>query len=118
MKSAARHLHLPLHGIMLDEQGIIPDEFDRMIRTTGARVVVLTPSLQNPTGAIMGLRRCSEIAGIINKYQIIMIEDDVYGGLIEQSPLSVLVPDRSVFISSFSKTVAAGLRLGYIVLSC
>lgn len=102
---------------MLDEQGIIPDEFDRMIRTTGARVVVLTPSLQNPTGAIMGPRRCSEIADIINKYQIIMIEDDVYGGLIEQPPLSVLVPDRSVFISSFSKTVAAGLRLGYIAAS-
>lgn len=117
IKSAARQLHLPLHGIILDEQGIIPDEFDRMIRTTGARVVVLTPSLQNPTGAIMGPRRRGEIADIINKYQLIMIEDDVYGRLIEQPPLSALLPDRSVFISSFSKTVSAGLRLGYIAAS-
>ena len=117
IKAASRQLHLPLHGIMLDEQGIIPGEFDRMIRTTGARVVVLTPSLQNPTGAIMGHQRRGEIADIIAKYQLIMIEDDVYGGLVERPPLSVLLPERSVFISSFSKTVAAGLRLGYIAAS-
>ncbi|EPR3549344.1 TPA: PLP-dependent aminotransferase family protein [Raoultella ornithinolytica] len=114
IKAASRQLHLPLHGIMSDEQGIIPDEFDRMIRTTGARVVILTPSLQNPTGTVMGHRRRGEVADIINKYQLIMIEDDVYGGLIKQPPLSVLLPERTILISSFSKTVAAGLRLGYI----
>jgi DNA-binding transcriptional MocR family regulator len=117
IKAASRQLHLPLHGIISDKQGIIPGEFDRMIRTTGARVVILTPSLQNPTGAVMGHRRRSEIADIINKYQLIMIEDDVYGGLVNQPPLSVLLPDRAILISSFSKTVAAGLRLGYIAAS-
>lgn len=114
IKAASRQLHLPLHGIKLDEQGIIPDDLDRMIRTTGAKIVVLMPSLQNPTGVIMGHHRRNEVADIINKYQLILVEDDVYGGLIEQSPLSVLLPERSVLISSFSKTVAAGLRLGYI----
>jgi DNA-binding transcriptional MocR family regulator len=62
----------------------------------------------------MGHRRRGEVADIINKYQLIMIEDDVYGGLIKQPPLSVLLPERTILISSFSKTVAAGLRLGYI----
>lgn len=117
IKAAARQLHLPLHGIALDKKGIIPHEFDRLIRTTGAKIVVLTPALQNPTGSVMDSERQIDIADIVLKYSLTVIEDDVYGALSDELPLSRLIPDNSLFVTSFSKTVSAGLRLGYIAAS-
>lgn len=115
IKAAAKALHLPLHGIALDEQGIIADDLDRAIRATGAKVLVLMPILQNPTAITMTKERQQQIAKIVLKHNIVVIEDDIYGALTEVSPLSCLLPNHSLLVSSFSKTVAAGLRIGYIV---
>ncbi|WP_434778370.1 PLP-dependent aminotransferase family protein [Neisseria sp. Ec49-e6-T10] len=117
IKAAAHQLHLPLYGIAMDQDGIIPTDLDRLIRTTSAKIIVLTPSLQNPTANTMNKQRQQEIAQVILKHHIVLIEDDVYGALTQQPPLCALLPEHSILISSFSKTVAAGLRVGYIVAS-
>lgn len=115
IKAACRQLRLPLHGIALDRQGILPDDLDRVARATGARVVVLTPSLQNPTGACMGRERQQAVAEVVHRHGLLLIEDDVYGALTDQPPLWPLLGQQGILISSLSKTVAAGLRLGWIV---
>lgn len=115
IKAACRQLRLPLHEVALDGQGILPDDLDRVARATGARVVVLTPTLQNPTGACMGAARQAAIAAVIERHALTLIEDDVYGALADTPALLAQVGGRGVLVTSLSKSVAAGLRLGWIV---
>lgn len=114
IKAAGRQLRLPLHGIALDRHGIIPDELDRMARATGAKVVVLTPTLQNPTSTIMSLQRQLEIAEVAHQHDLLIIEDDVYGALTTTPPLIRLLGKRGLLVTSLSKTVAPGLRVGWM----
>ncbi|RWU25065.1 PLP-dependent aminotransferase family protein [Pseudomonas alkylphenolica] len=115
VKAACRQLRLPLHGIAQDRQGILPDDLDRVARATGARVVVLTPTLQNPTGACMSRERQQAVAEVVHRHGLVLIEDDVYGALTDQPPLWPLLGQQGILVSSLSKTVGAGLRLGWIV---
>lgn len=117
IKAACAQLRLPMQAVALDQQGIVPDDFDRMIRATGARVAVLTPTLQNPTSAVMSLARKQAIAQIAQRHGVRVIEDDVYGALTDSPPLYSFLPDLGVLVSSLSKTVAAGVRVGWIVAS-
>lgn len=114
IKAACRQLRLPLHGVALDREGILPDDLDRVARASGARVVVLTPALHNPTGASMGEQRRREIAAVVERLDLLLVEDDVYGALGDQPPLLPLLGPRGLLVSSLSKTVCAGLRLGWI----
>ncbi|WP_159970390.1 PLP-dependent aminotransferase family protein [Pseudomonas sp. 8Z] len=114
IKAAARQLRLPLHGVAMDAHGILPDDLDRQARATGARVVVLTPCLQNPTGACLDAERRAAIAEVARRRRLWVIEDDVYGVLGSEAPLAVQLPERCLLISSLSKSVAPGLRLGFI----
>lgn len=114
IRSACRQLRLPLHDIRMDDQGIIPSELDRMVRSTGARVALLTPILQNPTGTTMTEQRQREVAEVVAQHDLLVIEDDVYGGLSDIPPLTRLLGHRGILVSSLSKTVAPGLRFGFI----
>nr|WP_276583972.1 PLP-dependent aminotransferase family protein [Pseudomonas sp. RIT-PI-AD] len=114
IKAASRQLRLPLHGIPLDARGILPEALDRLARATAARVVVLTPCLQNPTGASMDAARRAEIAAVARRHGLWVIEDDVYGGLGEQPPLAEALPERCLLVTSLSKSVAPSLRLGFL----
>ncbi|WP_277372913.1 PLP-dependent aminotransferase family protein [Pseudomonas sp. AA-38] len=114
IKAAARQLRLPLHGVAMDARGILPDDLDRLARATGARVAVLTPCLQNPTGASLDAERRAAIAEVARRRGLWIVEDDVYGVLGNEAPLAVQAPERCLLISSLSKSVAPGLRLGFI----
>ncbi|MCQ4257054.1 PLP-dependent aminotransferase family protein [Stutzerimonas stutzeri] len=114
IKAAGRQLRLPLHGVAMDEYGILPDDFDRLVRATSARVAVLTPCMQNPTGVSMDVRRRDAIAAVARRHDLLIIEDDIYGALGDEPPLASVLPERTLLISSLSKTVAPGLRLGFI----
>ncbi|WP_194787867.1 PLP-dependent aminotransferase family protein [Pseudomonas sp. UFMG81] len=117
IKAACRQLRLPVHGVALDGQGLRADELDRVTRASGARVLVITPTLHNPTAACMDEARRQALAEVVKRHGLLVIEDDVYGALTDRAPLYPLLEGRGVLISSLSKTVAAGLRLGWIVAS-
>ncbi|GGU80516.1 transcriptional regulator [Pseudomonas laurentiana] len=114
IKAACRQLRLPLHGVALDLHGIRPDDLERMARATGARVLVLTPTLHNPTGSCPSAERQREIAAVVRQHGLLVIEDDVYGALTDNPPLFPLLGQQGVLVTSLSKTVGAGLRLGWI----
>lgn len=115
IKAACRQLRLPLHGIAQDLDGIIPQDLDRVARATGARVVVLTPCLQNPTASCMSRERQQAVADVVHRHGLLVIEDDVYGALVDQPALWPRLGQQGILVSSLSKTVGAGLRLGWIV---
>jgi len=78
------------------------------------------PNFQNPSGATMTLERRRALVDLAERYGFTILEDDPYGRLrFEGEPLPGLFelggPERVIFTSSFSKTVAPGLRVGYLV---
>jgi DNA-binding transcriptional MocR family regulator len=117
LKAAARHLQRRLHPMPLDPEGLRPDGFEAACRA-GLRLAVVSPTLHNPTTATMGLERRRQIVAIARKWDVILVEEDVYGLLPEHAPvpLAALAPERVVYLTGLSKTVAPGLRIGYLVM--
>jgi DNA-binding transcriptional MocR family regulator len=117
MKAIASLLHLQLRGLPLDGHGLIPEAFEVACREGAPRALYCMPTLQNPTARTMPLERRQAIAEIAAKYDVALIEDDVYGFLAEQPlpPLTAIAPAHSYYITSTSKSMAPGLRVGYVV---
>jgi len=116
LKQMAHHFSLTLSGLEMDDAGIIPDALEAACRNTGARLLYCMPTLHSPTGATMPEPRRQEIAGIARKYDLTIIEDDVFGFLPEDRPppLSTYVPERTILVTSVSKSLAPGLRIGIV----
>ncbi|NMO15220.1 PLP-dependent aminotransferase family protein [Pyxidicoccus fallax] len=115
LKVLANRLHLRLHGVAMDEQGLKPDALEAACRT-GAKVLFCLPNLQNPTGAVMPEERRRRIATVVRKHGLTVVEDDAYGLLLDRRPppLWALVPESCWFIGGVSKLLAPGLRIGYL----
>jgi DNA-binding transcriptional MocR family regulator len=118
MKTLAEQLGLRLHGVKMDEQGLLPDALDRAA-AAGANVLYTIPTLQNPTGRLMSAKRRAEIAAVARRRNLTIVEDDIYAPFVTDQqrpePLSALAPERSFHISSLSKVIAPGLRCGYML---
>ncbi|MGQ0734473.1 MAG: aminotransferase-like domain-containing protein [Acidobacteriota bacterium] len=115
MRSLAHHLHVRLVGVPMDGEGLLPDALEDASLESGGRVLYCMPSLQNPTGRVMSRRRRQEIARLATRLGLHVVEDDVYGFLVPgQIPLAALVPERTFYLTGFSKCLVPGLRLGIL----
>jgi DNA-binding transcriptional MocR family regulator len=112
----AERLGLRLQGLAMDDDGLLPQALEQAARRGQARLLFLNPTAHNPTTATMSLGRREAIVASARKHDLIIIEDDVYGQLPEQRPppIAALAPERTIHISSASKSFAPGLRLGII----
>ncbi|MBB4401109.1 MULTISPECIES: PLP-dependent aminotransferase family protein [Rhizobium/Agrobacterium group] len=110
-------LGFSLKGLPTDEEGILPDALEAACAAGGVRAVVLIPTLNNPTGHVSGAARRRAIAAIAERYGVFVIEDEVYRPIIEDDLPSIteMLPDLGFFVTSFTKTVLTGLRVGYLV---
>jgi DNA-binding transcriptional MocR family regulator len=115
MKSIAAFLALRLHGVAIDQHGLRPEALDAACRVTAAKVLYCVPTLHNPTVALMPEARRREIAEICRRHEVSIVEDDIYGFLLEPqlTPLAAFAPGHAVYVTSLSKSVAPGLRIGY-----
>jgi DNA-binding transcriptional MocR family regulator len=113
----ASHLRLRLRTVATDEQGLVPDALGDACRKGKPKALYCVPSFQNPTTALMPEKRRQEIAMIALEHRLTVIEDDVYGFLAPGlKPLSSLLPENQVFyITSTSKSIAPGIRIGYLL---
>jgi DNA-binding transcriptional MocR family regulator len=115
VKKLGEQLRIPMRGIEMDEHGVRPDALESACRSSRARVLCMMPSIQNPTGLVMPENRKREIADIAVRHDLLVLEDDTYGFLVPDSrPLAWYAPDRTILVTSLSKSVAAGLRIGFI----
>ncbi|HEX8747053.1 MAG TPA: PLP-dependent aminotransferase family protein [Pyrinomonadaceae bacterium] len=117
MKNLAHLLHLRLQGLDVDEHGIIPEAFERACRSGSARVLYTIPTIHNPLGTVMPEERRREIARIAEEHDISIVEDDVHSFMLERPPLplSSFAPERSYYILTTSKSIAGGMRIGYLL---
>lgn len=101
-----------------DEHGLIPEGLTPAV-TEGARLLYAQPNFQNPTGRRLPLERRRALAQFASTSPFPVIEDDPYGALdYAGAPLPTLLsmaPEHVVHCGSFSKVLAPGLRLGYII---
>jgi len=102
-------------SVAVDFEGLIPDELPQ--RPTA--LLYVTPSHQYPTGHLLSLERRHAIVAWARRYGCYVLEDDRDGDLrYEGSPLAAIAanaPDCTIYLGTFSRTLGAGLRLGYMV---
>ena len=117
LKAIARSRGLKLHALPMDRDGLVPDALERAAQQ-GLKCVVCMPNLHNPTARTWSMARREAIIAVARRHDLILIEEDVYGALMPvlQPSLASLAPERVCHVSGLSKTVAPGLRLGYLVL--
>jgi DNA-binding transcriptional MocR family regulator len=107
---------LRLVGVPMDREGLRIDAFERIARETGARIAVLNPTLHNPTLTVLSATRRERLAAFVQSSRMIIVEDEVYAPLLETlpRPLAALAPAQVCYVTSFSKAMLPGLRIGYL----
>ncbi len=120
-----RDHHVELHAVPMDEDGLIPGELEKRViqlqeRGTPPCMLYTIPNFHNPTGRTLSEARRVEIVRLARQYNFLIVEDDVYRdlpfeGTVPASFYALANGEQVFSIGSFSKTLAPGLRLGWLV---
>jgi DNA-binding transcriptional MocR family regulator len=114
--SVGRLTGIRLMPVAIDQEGMVPEAFDVACQTLRPRFVYTMPTLHNPTNATASLGRRQEIVRIARAHNVLIVEDDAYGFLIEPraTPYCQLARDITVYLTSLSKSIAPALRVGFM----
>ena len=115
IKGIAARLGVTLVPLAMDEHGVRPDAVQKAHREAHLSAIYIQPVIQNPLGITMPAARRADLLRVVEKLDLVIIEDAVYSFLDDEPPLAALAPDRCVVLDSLSKKVAPGLSLGFIV---
>jgi DNA-binding transcriptional MocR family regulator len=115
IRAAAQLLHLKIAPIAIDEHGLVPEALAAACRAGPVRALYIMPNLHNPTVATLPRARREAIAMLARQHRLTLIEDDVYGFLVPQPlpSLASLAPEQGIYLTSTSKSLVPGLRVGY-----
>lgn len=116
-KVLAEACRLELVPIPPSRSGPDLDALEHICQRRRIRAIYTMPTLHNPLGWVMSANRRQRIVALARRYGLILIEDAAYSFLADEPPLPLakLAPERTVHVSGFSKSVATGLRVGYVV---
>ncbi|WP_343063170.1 PLP-dependent aminotransferase family protein [Amaricoccus macauensis] len=117
LRSIAAKLRLGLVGLPEDAAGILPDALDAAIRDRAPKALYLNPTLRNPTTHTIPTERRAEIAEVLLRHGLPLVEDDAYGFVPPSPPVPIaaLAPSLAWHIGGLAKCIGAGLRLAYTV---
>ena len=111
-------------GVRQDEGGLVTSDLREKLdqaRRAGRRVkcIYTIPNFQNPSGVTLAAERRGELVEIADEHDLLIIEDDAYFDLyfttdVRLTPLAALRPERVVYLGTFSKVLAPGLRSAYL----
>jgi DNA-binding transcriptional MocR family regulator len=109
-------LGIKLLGLPMDAQGLLPEALDEACRQHRISALYCTPTLQNPTAAVQSAARREAVAELCRRHNLLILEDETHAVLMERrpAPLAHFAAERTVLISSLSKAVASGLRVGFL----
>lgn len=125
--TAFRNVGATLIGVRQQADGIDLDHLDwtvKDLRSSGRRVkfLYLVPNFQNPTGLLISLKKRREVLDWADRRDLLIVEDDPYRDIYfpdvtaeaETRPIAADSTGRVIYLSSFSKTLAPGLRVGWV----
>jgi 2-aminoadipate transaminase len=115
-----RYLTVPV-----DEHGMLVDALEETLRKAGPRprFAYMLPTFQNPSGVSLSLQRRQKLLAIADEHDLLIVEDDPYGefwfdeGSAPIPPVRALpgAESRVIYLGTFSKILAPGIRLGYAI---
>lgn len=117
----AKLYHLQLVPIAGDNEGMKAEELEAQHKLNPLHGIFLMPSCCNPTTTMISERRKKELASVITKYQLILIEDDIHAflttGIVPdyQGAIARFAPEQTVYLCGTSKPICSGLRVAYMV---
>jgi 2-aminoadipate transaminase len=105
-------------GVRADDQGIDLEDLEDKMKRFRPKLLYCVPNFSNPSGKTWPAERRAAVASLAAQYDVMVIEDDPYGRLrFSGSPVPSVKSfdreDRVVYISSFSKTLSPGMRVGF-----
>lgn len=104
--------------VSMEEDGVNLAELEEALQKNNVKIFYTVPNFQNPTGISYSKEKREAVYRILEKYKVVLVEDDPYGELrFEGEPLPYIGADKleySVLLGSFSKTITPGMRLGFI----
>ena len=106
--------------VPMDEDGMCVEELPAHFKDGHRpKFVYVLPNFHNPAGTTLSLERRRRLAEIAVEYDLVIVEDDPYGELRFEgediTPIWSLAPERTLYLSTFSKTLAPGIRLAWVV---
>lgn len=110
-------------GVATDDEGMVVEELDKILsENENVKLIYVIPNFQNPTGKAWSLERRKQFMEVVNKYDIVVIEDNPYGeirfkGEFVPSLKSMDTKGNIMYLGSFSKILCPGLRLAWICAS-
>ncbi|MDW9782436.1 aminotransferase class I/II-fold pyridoxal phosphate-dependent enzyme [Sinorhizobium meliloti] len=117
MRQFADMLGFNLCAVPMDNEGVEPEAFEAVCKQHRPTAYYAMPTLQNPTTAIMSSERRKAVAEICRRYNVAIIEDDIYSLLPTDvpPPLSSFAPELSWYILGTAKSMVAALKVAYLV---
>ncbi|QRY46086.1 PLP-dependent aminotransferase family protein [Mycolicibacterium boenickei] len=116
-KVLAQTHRLELVPISAGADGPDLDAFAHLCTMRRVRAIYTMPTLHNPLGWVISAESRRELVSIARERGVLIIEDGAYAYLVESppSPLAALAPELTIYVSGLSKSVAPGLRFGFVV---
>lgn len=117
MKAVAAYLGRRLVPVAMDGEGMLPDALDHCCRAEKPAAIYVTTRSQNPTTSTLPLERRVAIAEVARRYDLPIIESDIYGSLHDDpSPQIIsLAPERTHHIGAFGRIAGPGMKVGWLV---
>lgn len=117
--TAMKRIGANVVSIPLEPDGVNIERLKKELKSSVPRLFYIIPDFQNPSGVTTSLEKRKEIAHLAQQYGFLVIEDGPYRYLRyrgEDIPtLKELIPDKVIHISSFSKILSPGLRIGFLM---
>lgn len=115
-KVLAETLHLEILAVPVTPAGPDLQALQTLCRQRPVRAVYCMPTLHNPLGWVMEMSQREQLVSIARQHNLMLIEDAAYAFLVENPPppLATLAPERTVYVGGLSKSIATGLRVGFI----
>ncbi|PHM69615.1 PLP-dependent aminotransferase family protein [Xenorhabdus sp. KJ12.1] len=118
-KALAKTYHLELVSVPAGNEGTDLDALEKLCQRRHVRAFYTMPTLHNPLGWVMSRQHRQRLVALARQYNLLLIEDGSYAFLVENAPppLAELAPESTIYVSGFSKSIATGLRVGFIAAS-
>jgi 2-aminoadipate transaminase len=105
--------------VPLDDDGMRVDKLDEVLEREPVKFIYVLPNFHNPAGTTMPLARRKKLVEIAARHKVFIVEDDPYGELRfkgkDIAPIISLHKENTIYLGTFSKTLAPGIRLGWII---
>ncbi len=117
-----RPYFVKMSPVAINEDGVIYEKLEKIAKEGNAKLFYSVTNFQNPTSVCMAEETRQKMPKLLDECEMLMVEDDPYGEIYFDAPppnpvKSIDENEKVIYMGSFSKVIAPGLRVGYIVAS-